>query len=748
MATLEGQTIAGSYKDLLQVSNSNSGVDATARAVSDGEGTATLLYVSTTEVYNPGTGGASNTAFGKNAGDALASGGECNVFIGEEAGSDMVTGTNNIAIGCGAFDAADNGEDNCIAIGNNALGNLNHASSVRNIAIGSGAGDGMGTLAGSIDNVFIGYDAGGGTWATAVSSYNVGIGNYVMDAAMNAAENNTAVGYAALGALTEGDQNVAIGRNAGLLLTTGENNVLVGDGSGATLAAAMSNNVLVGRNAGTAINHADANGTVAIGHVALTALTSGIGNTAVGYQALDAAVTSDHNTAVGFQALSAENTDGAGRNTAVGYQSGLSITSGTANAILGWQAGDALVGGAANVILGDNAGSVTTDVDKAIIIGQSAGDGNMTAAADGTIAIGYLAGASLTQGERNTILGYEAVRYPTTGSDDNVVIGYQAMGGNFTTNLSYQNISIGNYTMKGVLNAALNNVAVGHGALNDLTEGDNNICIGTSAGANITDVSNNTLIGYQAGITASTGMGNCVAVGYQALNDNNNIDNVAVGYQAGASLTGQHSVLIGHQAGVTTTAVTSGDHCICIGSQAHTSSGGAQNQIVIGYNASGTGDQYSVIGNSSSTRLYAADDTGATLYAGSATVQTSDRRIKENVKDISFGLDFVNQLKPVEYNKKQPVDYDDSLKENLHWYKNGTEPRVLDDTDKSKLRVGFIAQDVGDVLKDLGFDDNNDIVDVDLGTTQQHLAYSKIVAPLVKAVQELSAKVKALEDAQ
>ena len=73
MATLEGQTIAGSYKDLLQVSNSNSGVDTTARAVSDGEGTATLLYVSTTEVYNPGTGGTSNTAFGKNAGDALAS---------------------------------------------------------------------------------------------------------------------------------------------------------------------------------------------------------------------------------------------------------------------------------------------------------------------------------------------------------------------------------------------------------------------------------------------------------------------------------------------------------------------------------------------------------------------------------------------------------------------------------------------------------------------------------------------------
>ena len=99
MATLEGQTIAGSYKDLLQVSNSNSGVDATARAVSDGEGTATLLYLSTTEVYSPGTGGTSNTAFGKNAGDALSSGGNYNVFLGEEAGSALAVGLNNIAIG-------------------------------------------------------------------------------------------------------------------------------------------------------------------------------------------------------------------------------------------------------------------------------------------------------------------------------------------------------------------------------------------------------------------------------------------------------------------------------------------------------------------------------------------------------------------------------------------------------------------------------------------------------------------------
>ena len=54
MATLEGQTIANSYKDLLQVSNANTGIDGTPRLVSDGQGTDSILYLSTDKV---GVGG-------------------------------------------------------------------------------------------------------------------------------------------------------------------------------------------------------------------------------------------------------------------------------------------------------------------------------------------------------------------------------------------------------------------------------------------------------------------------------------------------------------------------------------------------------------------------------------------------------------------------------------------------------------------------------------------------------------------
>ena len=66
MGTLTGKLISNSYKDLLQVSNSNSGVDSTVRFVSDGEGTNSALKISNSEVETTGklTVGANLSASG------------------------------------------------------------------------------------------------------------------------------------------------------------------------------------------------------------------------------------------------------------------------------------------------------------------------------------------------------------------------------------------------------------------------------------------------------------------------------------------------------------------------------------------------------------------------------------------------------------------------------------------------------------------------------------------------------------
>ena len=44
--SLTGKTLAASYKDILQVDNSNSGVTTSLKQIKDGEGTASALNIS------------------------------------------------------------------------------------------------------------------------------------------------------------------------------------------------------------------------------------------------------------------------------------------------------------------------------------------------------------------------------------------------------------------------------------------------------------------------------------------------------------------------------------------------------------------------------------------------------------------------------------------------------------------------------------------------------------------------------
>ena len=66
--------------------------------------------------------------------------------------------------------------------------------------------------------------------------------------------------------------------------------------------------------------------------------------------------------------------------------------------------------------------------------------------------------------------------------------------------------------------------------------------------------------------------------------------------------------------------ITTGNNNTIIGYQADPSANDASNQIVIGKDATGVGDNYAVIGNASVTRVYAAQDAGATLYAGGLNI--------------------------------------------------------------------------------------------------------------------------------
>jgi hypothetical protein len=104
------------------------------------------------------------------------------------------------------------------------------------------------------------------------------------------------------------------------------------------------------------------------------------------------------------------------------------------------------------------------------------------------------------------------------------------------------------------------------------------------------------------------------------------------------------------------------------------------------------------------------------IFTANAVV-VSDETKKENIKDCDLGIDFVNTLKPKSYNLK-----------NLEETHN----------DYNKKHYGLIAQDLKDgKLKDSVFGDKDG---------EYGLNYNDLIAPLIKAVQELSAKVEALEN--
>ncbi|MCM2348379.1 MAG: tail fiber domain-containing protein [Bacteriovoracaceae bacterium] len=99
-----------------------------------------------------------------------------------------------------------------------------------------------------------------------------------------------------------------------------------------------------------------------------------------------------------------------------------------------------------------------------------------------------------------------------------------------------------------------------------------------------------------------------------------------------------------------------------------------------------------------------------TVYATTGTINTSDAREKKEIKDSNLGLDFVNKLRPVSYKWKNGADND--------------------------VYYGLIAQETENVLKDKKLTKTS-IVSYDKKADKFGVRYSELIAPLIKAVQEL-----------
>lgn len=357
---------------------------AVGYGAADAVTSAVRVTVMGTDALGTGTTGVSDcTALGYNA--LLACTGASNTAIGSGAGDAITSGTANVAIGVTALGGGN--ATACIAIGNSALAvnassfnvAIGHATAPAltggsNTLIGAGIGTQMTTASG---NVAVGLSA---MEQQQGCSDMIGIGNNALRGSLTPASNTgtacVAVGTNALLVNSSGSNNIAVGTNALIANTTGSGNVIVGALSGNTMTTG-SRNIAIGPSAlaaGTTL----LNDNIAIGSQAL-AITTYERNIAIGTNALSSNTNTAQNVAIGYISLQSAT---ATFNTAIGAQSGSTVTTGGSNVLIGAQAGGSLTSGTRNVIIGATSTAAAAATDS-IAIGYAA-----SAAFDESIAIG------------------------------------------------------------------------------------------------------------------------------------------------------------------------------------------------------------------------------------------------------------------------------------------------------------------------------------------------------------------------
>jgi Pectate lyase superfamily protein/Chaperone of endosialidase len=123
------------------------------------------------------------------------------------------------------------------------------------------------------------------------------------------------------------------------------------------------------------------------------------------------------------------------------------------------------------------------------------------------------------------------------------------------------------------------------------------------------------------------------------------------------------------------------------------------------------------------------------FYAANSTINTSDGRYKTEVVASPLGLGFVNALRPVQY---RWADYSEMVPNDT------TGELEAKSFSFRRPHYGLIAQEVKAAMTASGVGDAAFYV-YDPASDRYGLRYSELIAPLIKAVQELSAQVVALQ---
>ncbi len=298
-------------------------------------------------------------------------------------------------------------------------------------------------------------------------------------------------------------------------------------------------------------------------------------------------------------------------------------------------------------------------------------------------------------------LGTHTFKIRVTGTKNTASTGYYVIhdysaifGTNQPTQPDGTNTSLGNGSLSppvfGGANSAFGSNALHHNAL-----AGGNTAIGAEAMFYAAGTANSTGVGYNALRSAEGGWGNTAVGAYaSAFNgiDNPGLANTAIGYGSGPL------------------------------------SGNLTNTTALGFQASVSSSNQVRIGNESVTSI-----------GGQVSWSTlSDGRFKRDLKEDVSGLEFVKGLRPVSYTVDKKA-----IRQFIGAKDIPNDARV-ETKEIPRRQTGFVAQEVDALVKKSGYIFNG--VDVPQNEKDPYtIRYAEFVVPLVKAVQELSAKVEEQE---
>lgn len=213
-------------------------------------------------------------------------------------------------------------------------------------------------------------------------------------------------------------------------------------------------------------------------------------------------------------------------------------------------------------------------------------------------------------------------------------------------------------------------------------------------------------LGVSALASLTTGS-DAVAVGVGALANNNSTSCVGIGRSALTLTTAANNVAVGRSAGLNT---TTGNGNTYLGHQAGSALQTGNNNTIIGQNAAALATSTSnsiTLGNSSITSLRCQVTTISSL---------SDERDKTDITDTQFGMNLIEQLRPVDFTWAR---------------RDGSYEGITD--------VGFISQEL------IAVEDSFDAADrlrLTLRDNPESLEATpgRLIPVIVKALQELSAE--------